>query len=209
MLKSADDLFRILILDYAKYQEKDALKGVRSNKMYTILESKFNDVCTDDNGAYKNSRRTKKVYHLNIDRSRNAITSQGVHEHEGDFYCNVRGKGNTYDRVLVDKREVWTLERYYRVNKSIPGLKRTIVRVKAFDSPKHEPHLCVVYSMEKDESSTVEIQSHGNSKRLDRPYIRTSNSTLSKEKELLSKDPGKNKVKSFCTLIFLVIKMRY
>ena len=182
MLKSADDLFRILILDYAKYEEKDALKGVRNNRMYTILESKFNDVCADDNGAYRNSRSTKKLYHLKIDRSRNAIISKGVHEHNGDFYCNVRGKGNTYNRVSVDKCDIWTLERYYRVNKSISGLDRMIARVKAFDSPRYEPHLCVVYSMENNESSKVEIQSHGNSKKIDRPYIRTSQSTLSKEK---------------------------
>ena len=177
-------------MDYAKYQEKEALKGVRTSKMYTILENKFDDVCADDNGAYKNSRSTKKLYHLKIDRSINVITSQGVHEYNGNFYCNVRGRGNNYERVLVDKRDVWSLERYYRINKSIPGLSRMIARVKAVDSPKHEPHLCVIYSMKNSDLSTVEIKTHGNSKTLDRPYIRTSKATLSKEKELLSENPG-------------------
>ena len=61
-------MFRILILDYAKYQEKEPLKGVLSNKMYTILKSKFDDVCANDNGAYKISRTTKQLFYLKIDR---------------------------------------------------------------------------------------------------------------------------------------------
>ena len=66
--KSADNLFRILILDYAKYQEKEPLKGVLSKQMYTILKSKFDDVCANDNGAYKTSRTTKQLFYLKIDR---------------------------------------------------------------------------------------------------------------------------------------------
>lgn len=194
MIKCADDLFRVLILDYAKYQEKDALKGVRCNKMYTILKSTFDDVCADDNGAYKASRSTKKHYYLNINRSKNTIKSKGVHLHKGHFYYNARGTGNAYERVAVNKSDVWTLYRYYRTNKSIPGLERIVAKIKAYDSELYEPHICVIYSKEKDTTSKAakdEIQSHGNSKKQSRPYIRTSKSTLSKQKELLKKNPGK------------------
>ena len=76
-------MFRILILDYAKYQEKELLKGVRSNKIHTILKSKFDDVCADDKGAYKTSRTTKQLFYLKIDRSKNTILSKSVHLHNG------------------------------------------------------------------------------------------------------------------------------
>ena len=162
--------------------------------MYTILKSKFDDVCADDNGAYKTSRTTKQLFYLKIDRSKSTIVSKGVHLHNRHFYYNVRGAGNEYERVGVDKCDVWMLCRYYRESKSIPGLERVVVSVKAYDSELYEPHICVIYSNENAHASTApeeEIQSHGNSKHQNRPYIRTSKSTLSKQKELLKKYPGK------------------
>ena len=185
-----------LILNYAKYQEKEPLKGVHSNKMYTILKSKFDDVCADDNGAwtYKTLRTTKQLFYLKIDRSKNIIVSKGVHLHNGHFYYNVRRAGNKYERVGVNKRDIWMLYRYYRASKSIPELKRVVASIKAHDSELYEPHICVIYSNEKAHASTAseeEIQSHGNSKHQNRPYIRTSKSTISKQKELLKKYPGK------------------
>ena len=187
-------MFRILILDYAKYQKKEPLKGVRFNKMYTILKSKFDDVCSDDNGAYKTSGTTKQLFYLKIDRSKNTIVSKGVHLHNGHFYYNVRGAGNKYRRVGVNECDVWMLHRYYRASKNIPGLERVVASIKAYDSELHEPHICVIYSNEKAHASTAseeEIQIHRNSKHQNRPYIRTSKSTLSKQKELLKKYPGK------------------
>lgn len=191
--KCADDLFRILILDYAKYQEKDALKGVRCNKMYTILKSSFDDVCADDNGAYKASRTTKQHYYLNIDRLKHTIKSKGVHLYNGHFYYNARGTGNAYERVAVDKSDVWTLYRYYRKSKSIPGLQRMVAKIKAYDNELYEPHICVIYSKAKDSTAKAveyEIQSHGNSKAQIRPYIRTTKSTLLKQRELLKQNSG-------------------
>ena len=203
--KSADNLFRILILDYAKYQEKEPLKGVRSNKMYTILKSKFDDVCAYDNGAYKTSRTTKQLFYLKIDRSKNTILSKSVHLHNGHFYYNVRGAGNKYERVGVNKCDVWMLHRYYRASKSIPRLES----IKAYDSELCEPHICVIYSNEKAHASTAsedEIQSRGNSNHQNRPYIRTK-STLSKQKELLKKYPGKKLLNVIRKYYFLYEKM--
>jgi len=187
---SADTLFRILILDYAKYEEKEAVKGVRNDRLYTILNTKFNDVCADDNGAYLNSRSTKKLYCLNIDRMNNEVSAQTVHKGDGYLYCNQRNSGNSYDQLPVKESDVWLLERYYRENKSIPALKRMVVRVKAFDNSMYEPHICVVYSRKYLADSEDSIVSHGNSKNNDRPYIRTSTETLNTEKELLSRNPG-------------------
>ena len=192
--QSADALFRILILDYSKYELKEAVKGVRENRMYTILKANFSDVCADDNGAYTNSRSTKKKYNVNIDRKRNAVTSQVVHNENGYYYYNRRTFQNNYERVRANNEDIWVLERYYRANKSIPGLKRMVVKIKAFDSDLYEPHICVIYTI-SNEISTPQpvILPHGNSKERtsSRPYIRTSTKTLQKERELLSTNPGK------------------
>ena len=131
---------------------------------------------------------------MKIDRSKNIIVSKGVHLHNGHFYYNVRRAGNKYERVGVNKRDIWMLHRYYRASKSIPELKRVVASIKAYDSELYEPHICVIYSNEKAHASTAseeEIQSHGNSKHQNRPYIRTSKSTISKQKELLKKYPDK------------------
>lgn len=71
---SADILFQAILLDYSKYEENEPLKGIRRNQN-TILNSKFNDACCDDNGAYINSRSTKKMYHVDFDRSKNEVSS--------------------------------------------------------------------------------------------------------------------------------------
>ena len=164
--------------------------------MYTIHCSKIEDVLADDNGAYLNSRSTSKKYHVIIDRVKNSISATIVHKDNGEnYYCNERSGGHSYKKVPVPNDEIWILKRYYRISKSIPGLKRLIVKVKALDNDLYEPHLCIVYSCKK--TILQEIQPHGNCKNLadsgeksSRPYIRTSSETLRKGRELISANPG-------------------
>ena len=48
---NAEALFKVIFLDFAHYEEKEAVIGIRENRMYTILSRKIDDPYTDDNGA--------------------------------------------------------------------------------------------------------------------------------------------------------------
>ena len=98
--------------------------------MYTILSEKIDDACTDDNGAYLNSRSTKRMYHVNIDKKSMTVLSQVVHQEGDTYYFIQRCGGRAYEYVVVPENEVYFLERYYRESKSIPGLKSIVVRAK-------------------------------------------------------------------------------
>lgn len=188
---SADELFTIILLEFSKYEEKNSVKGIRGNRMYTILNHKFNDVCSDDNGAYRNSRSTKKIYQVSINKASKALLSKTIHEGHSGFYYNQRKGGHSYDKINVSEEEVFILERYYRECKSVPGLKRMVARVKAMNNSLYEPHCCVVYSLQKECQYDVQIQAHGNCKdQGDRSYIRTSVDTLRKEDQQLKENPG-------------------
>ena len=92
------------------------------------------DKCTDDNGAYLNSRSTKKNFHVQIDTNANIISSNIVHKEDGHFYYNKRIGSNDYERVKITEENIYVLERYYRQCKSVPGLKRMAVRIKKMSS---------------------------------------------------------------------------
>ena len=52
---NAEALFKVIFLDFAHYEEKEAVIGIRENRMYTILSKKIDDAYTDDNGADQKS----------------------------------------------------------------------------------------------------------------------------------------------------------
>ena len=54
------------MLNPEKFTRDTPLKGVRSDQFYTIKKECFNDVTTDDNGAYLNSRSNKRVYAFGV-----------------------------------------------------------------------------------------------------------------------------------------------
>ena len=52
-----------------------------------------------------------------------------VHK-EGDKYIKEDRNGRSYDRVVADPTEVYLIERHYRKNKSFPGLRHIVVKIK-------------------------------------------------------------------------------
>ena len=181
-----------MLLDYAKYEEKEAAKGVRENRFYTLLNEKFSDICTDDNGTCINSRSTKEKFHVQINRENMIIVSNIVHEGDGCLYYNQRAGASTFKHVKAAEENVYILEQYYRKSKTICGLKRMVVRIKKLSSQVYESRCCVIYSLQNNnQEAEVVILSSGNSKLNTRPYIWTSSETLEIEKELLTINPGR------------------
>ena len=58
----AESLIDKIMLNPEKGAQDTPLKGIRSDYFYTIKKKCFNDVATEDNGAYLNSRSNKRVY---------------------------------------------------------------------------------------------------------------------------------------------------
>ena len=59
---TAESLIDRILLNPKKFAQDAPLKGLRIDYLYTIKKECFNDVTTDNNGAYLNSRSNKRVY---------------------------------------------------------------------------------------------------------------------------------------------------
>ena len=129
-------LFERIVLCPNDFEISRPPKGVRENTFYTGRMQYFN-VTTDDNGAYVKSNNTKKNYYIHYDTERQIVTSTKiVHNNvDGSFYYNERN-GRQYNVVNVDTVGVYTVEPYYRQNKSIVGRKRLIVKIKNYNTGK-------------------------------------------------------------------------
>ena len=115
--------------------------------MYTSRNCSFDDISCDNNGAYINSNNVKRDFFVKITDSK--VTVKKVHVVNGKFFYKER-KSRTYVDKFVDKKDVFLIERYYRQKKSIPQLKRMIVRINHLHS-NYDPYACVVYSLSCDE----------------------------------------------------------
>ena len=190
---SADSLFQLLLCRAHEYEEQMPLKGVRTNRLYTIKKSLFNDATTDDNGAYYNSSSTKKKFYVKIDCENRTVESRIVHtDTVGKYYYKER-EGRDYNHVRVDANNVYQLERYYRKNKSISDLKRVLVKVTPEKDADECDYCCVIYSLcaESEESArdATVILPHGNTNTdvtRQKPYIRTAKKTFQETDELLA-----------------------
>ena len=85
----------------------------------------------------------------------------------------------------LNRPKVYTIESYYRRNKSFPGLRHMVVKVKNVDKMYYKYFFCVVYSYTKS-SGDYELHPHGNSTKTDHPYIRTSQAVLNEEDQMLA-----------------------
>ena len=114
-------------MDGKNYEVLKPLKNVRENKVYTVKENNLEKITCDDNGAYMNSRNVKTHYF--VEESDGKILAKKVHKSDNGYFINER-QGQSYVSVPVGDEKVYLIERYYRKNKSIPNLRRMIVRVK-------------------------------------------------------------------------------
>ena len=58
-----------------------------------------------------------------------------------------------FDKLLAEPSKVYTVEIYYRKNKSFPGLRHMVVKVKNVDKMCYEYFYCVVYSYHKSSAN--------------------------------------------------------
>ena len=182
---TAEDVFKVILLNPEKYEEETPLKNVRENKLYTIRNQTLESITCDDNGAYNKSNGNKRSFYVEL--KDDGLTAKIVHQKNEKYFYKEKD-GRTYDDVEVPAENVYVIERYYRWNKSIKNLKRTIFRVKTKN--EYEPFLCVIYSLHdsSDIVQEIEILPHGNTKRpqaTQQPYIRTEKSILQRQEELL------------------------
>ena len=70
---SSQEIFRIIVIDDAWYEETRPLKSVRGNKVYTIHNHTLESIRYYDNGAYVSSKQNKSTSHADIS-NHNAIT---------------------------------------------------------------------------------------------------------------------------------------
>ena len=142
-------LFERIVLRPNDCEISPSPKGVRENTFYAVRMQYFNDAITDDNGAYDKSNDTKKNYYIQYDTERQIFTSTKiVHNNiDGSFYYNERN-GRQYNVVNIDTKDVCTVERYYRQNKSLVGLKRLIVKIKKIAIPVNVSIIVPLYIQE-------------------------------------------------------------
>ena len=103
---------------------------------------------------------------------------------EGNQYVHHARSGRSYDKLLVESSKVYTIERYYRRNKSVPGIRHMVVKVKHVNKMYYEDFFCVVYGYNKS-SADYELLPHGNSTKIDHPYIRTLQAVIHEEDQML------------------------
>ena len=104
------------------------------------------------------------------------------------YNMTLRGKVESNGNVVnVDAVDVYTVERYYRQNKSIVSLKRLIIEIRNYNAGKYFDHFALIYSRDASINEDVEILPHVNSKYTSaKSYIRTSNKILEVKDQLLS-----------------------
>ena len=103
------------------------LKGICHNKMYTITGYTIEQINCDDNGAYEDPKSAENDYLVEV--KGNMLKASVVHK-EGDKFIHKVRNSQSYDRVVVDPKEVYMIKRYYRKNKSLPGLRHMVVKIK-------------------------------------------------------------------------------
>ena len=175
-------LLTIVLLRGKDFVEMEPLKGNCHNKMYTVVGYTINQINCDDNGAYGDTRSVKKHYYFQEENGKLIVNTLYK---EGNQYLHHVRNGRSYDKLLVEPSKVYTIERYYRRNKSFPGLRHMVVKVKNVDKMYYEDFFCVVYSYNKS-SADYELLPHGNSTKTDHPYIKTSQAILNEEDQMLT-----------------------
>ena len=93
------------------------------------------------------------------------LTAQLVHRKNGIYFYKEKDGGGCAN-VEVNAQNVYEIERYYRWNKSIPNLKRTIYQIKNMSTMLCNSFLCIVYTLHGDSerADDTEILPHENLK---------------------------------------------
>ena len=82
---SSQEIFRIIVIDDAWYEETRPLKSVRRNKVYTIHNHTLESIRYYDNGAHVSSKQNKSTFHADVS-NHNTITVRTCHKKHGIFH---------------------------------------------------------------------------------------------------------------------------
>ena len=190
---SGASLINALLVEPTKYEVSTPLKQVRQNKMFTVRDCLLSDITSDDNGSYNESNRNNRLYYVKFDEnSVNKIACLNIDPGESLHYKERVGRN--YKDISVSSKDVYRLNRYYRLSKSIPGLKMMIATIESYDGKDKCPYFCVVYSLVEEADDDVKevkcLPPHGNSKQpieFSQPYIRTNPAVLKNIDDKLEK----------------------
>ena len=116
--------------------------------MYTIKNKSVDQITCDNNGAYNNSRSNSKDFYVDIEDNQ-VKECKMVHKEGNLLYYNRRCSSRSYEKVYIDREKVYCIKRYYKHNKSVPGLRLMIV--KLFVNSIEHPITCVVYHKSTDD----------------------------------------------------------
>ena len=184
-------LLNAVLLKAESFAEMQPFKGIYHNKMYTIIGYTIEQINCDDNRGYEDPKSAKKYYLVEI--KGNMLKASVVYK-GGDKYIHKVRTGRSYDRVVFDPNKVCMIERYYRKNKSLPGLRHMVVKIKNETKLCYEKYFCIVYSIFEEintQMSYTKLLPHRNSSKTEYPYIRTSQYMLNAEQLLQSNKPHK------------------
>ena len=180
---TSEFLLNIILYDSSKYEVEHPLTCIRSNTLYTIKNKSVDQITCDNNGAYNNSRSNSKDFYVDIEDNQ-VKECKMVHKEGNLLYYNRRCSSRSYEKVYIDREKVYCIKRYYKHNKSVPGLRLMIV--KLFVNSIEHPITCVVYHKSTDDiSQDIVLLPHGNSKVSQQPYIKTDKRVLTSIDEKL------------------------
>ena len=79
-----------IMLNLKEFAQDTPLKGIKNDYFYAIMKECFNDVTTDDNGTYLNSRSNKKVYAVGSFNDGELQNVKIVHQNnDGTYFYNL------------------------------------------------------------------------------------------------------------------------
>ena len=110
-------LLTVVLLRGKDFVKMEPLKGTCHYKMYTVVGYNINQIYFDDNVAYRETRSVKKDHYVQEEDGKlivNTVYKEGI-----QYVQHVRN-GRSYDELVVGQFKVYTIERYYRRNKSFP-----------------------------------------------------------------------------------------
>ena len=163
-------LLTVVLLRGKDFVKTEPFKGICYNKMYTIVGYNINQINCDGNGAYGDTRSVKKDY---VQEEDDELIVNTVYNERNQYVQHVRN-GKSYDKRLEAPSKGYSIERYYRRNKSFPGRRHMVVKVKNVDKMWCEDFFCVAYSDGKSAADDYGLLPHGNSTKTVHPYIRAS-----------------------------------
>ena len=114
----------------SEYFMKSPPTGIRSTYFYItdISKTSIASVKADDNGAYRNTRSTKKMYVIKDGKTHTTW------EEEGRYYFN-KVTYNSFSKVFVDISEVIQLHCSYGKAKSFPLTRIIVTMTRPINSP--------------------------------------------------------------------------